>query len=161
MTKFRFINYKVISSLLDGGLRVSDRRLNLLNHLCTARDSRICKMAVFMSVMISVITGIRINSFWHVTSQCCLIIVIPCGVLFCLATKLGWFMLLAALRRMAPGYAHFTERQILWNLCSADFLIFTLKSHIPTQLSVMPKLQPFAHSGEKNVIIQQNEHTQE
>ena len=34
----------------------------------------------------------------------------------------------------------FTERQILWSLCSADFLTFTLRLPIQTSLSLASKL---------------------
>ena len=57
---------------------------------------------------------------------------------------------------LAQGYArfpeflqNFTERQILWCLCSVDFLTFTLKLPIQTLLSVVPILPYFARSGEK------------
>ena len=44
---------------------------------------------------------------------------------------------------------YFTACQILRSLCSVDFLTFTLKLPIQTLLSVVPKLQVFARSGEK------------
>ena len=49
-----------------------------------------------------------------------------------------------------PEYLQkFSERQILWSLCSVDFHIVTLKLSIHTSLSVAPKLQVSLHSGGK------------
>ena len=44
---------------------------------------------------------------------------------------------------------NFSERQILWSLCSVVFLAFALKLPIQTSLSVAPKLPVCLHSGEK------------
>ena len=43
----------------------------------------------------------------------------------------------------------FSERQILWSLCSVVFHSLTLKLPIQTSLSVAPKLQVCVCSGEK------------
>ena len=43
---------------------------------------------------------------------------------------------------------NFSERQILWSLCSVDFHTFTLQSPIQTLLSVAPELQVFVSSLE-------------
>ena len=44
---------------------------------------------------------------------------------------------------------NFSERQILWNLCSVGFHAFTMRFPIQTSLSVAPILPIFACSGEK------------
>ena len=44
---------------------------------------------------------------------------------------------------------NFSERQILWSLCSVDFHALTLKLPIQTSPSVAPKLQVCGRSGEK------------
>ena len=41
----------------------------------------------------------------------------------------------------------FSEREILWSLCSVVFLVLTLKLSFQTSLSVAPKLPIFARSG--------------
>ena len=43
---------------------------------------------------------------------------------------------------------HFSERQILWSLCSVVFHATTLKLPIQTSLSVAPKLTVSSHSAE-------------
>ena len=43
---------------------------------------------------------------------------------------------------------NFSERQILWSLCSVDFHTFTLQLPIQTSLSVAPELQVFVSSLE-------------
>ena len=43
-------------------------------------------------------------------------------------------------------YRNFTERQILWSLCSVDFHTFTLQLPIQTLHSVVPELQVFVSS---------------
>ena len=53
---------------------------------------------------------------------------------------------------------NFTERQILWSLCSVDFHTLTLQLPIQTPHSVAPKLQVFVSSLE-NCKFQENEHT--
>ena len=40
----------------------------------------------------------------------------------------------------------FTERQVLWSLCSVDFRTFTLQLPIQTLHSVAPELQVFVSS---------------
>ena len=42
--------------------------------------------------------------------------------------------------RFAEILQNFTERQILWSLCSVDFLTFTLRLPIQTSLSLASKL---------------------
>ena len=42
--------------------------------------------------------------------------------------------------RFAQNLQNFSERQILWSLCSVVFHALTLKSLIQTSLSVAPKL---------------------
>ena len=44
---------------------------------------------------------------------------------------------------------NFSERQILWSLCSVVFLALTLRFPVQTSLSVAPKLQVCVHLGEK------------
>ena len=44
---------------------------------------------------------------------------------------------------------NFSERQILWSLCSVAFHALALKFPIQTSLSVAPKLQVCVRSGEK------------
>ena len=44
---------------------------------------------------------------------------------------------------------NFSERQILWNLCSVGFHAFTMRFPIQTLLSMAPKFPVFACSGEK------------
>ena len=44
---------------------------------------------------------------------------------------------------------NFSERQILWSLCSIVFLAFTLKLSIQTSLSVAPELSISLSSHEK------------
>ena len=58
--------------------------------------------------------------------------------------------------RTIRGCAHFheilqnfSERQILWSLCSVVFHALTLKLPIQTSLSVAPTRSVFTHSGEK------------
>ena len=43
---------------------------------------------------------------------------------------------------------NFSERLILWNLCSVVFHALTLKLPIQTSLSVAPELPVSLHSGE-------------
>ena len=51
--------------------------------------------------------------------------------------------------RFAEILQNFSERQVLWSLCSVVFLALTLKLPIQTSLSVEPKLPVSLHSGEK------------
>ena len=44
---------------------------------------------------------------------------------------------------------NFSERQILWRMCSVVFSALTLRWPIQTSLSVAPKLQVSLRSGEK------------
>ena len=44
---------------------------------------------------------------------------------------------------------NFSERQILWSLCSVVFLTFTLRLPIQTSLSVVPELSVSLSSHEK------------
>ena len=44
---------------------------------------------------------------------------------------------------------NFSERQILWSVCSVVFLAFALKLPIQTSLSVVPELPVCLRSGEK------------
>ena len=44
---------------------------------------------------------------------------------------------------------NFSERQILWRMCSVVFHTLTLKLPIQTSLSLVPKLQVCVCSGEK------------
>ena len=44
---------------------------------------------------------------------------------------------------------NFSERQILWNLCSVVFHALTLRFPVQTSLSVAPKLPVCVPSGEK------------
>ena len=62
----------------------------------------------------------------------------------------------ATVQRLLQGCArfpeflqNFSERQILWSLCSVVFHALTLKLPIQTSLSVAPKLPVYTHSGEK------------
>ena len=66
---------------------------------------------------------------------------------------------LEVVSKYAQGYArfseilqNFSERQILWSLCSVVFLALTLKLSIQTSRSVLPKVQVCARS-DKNVNI--------
>ena len=45
---------------------------------------------------------------------------------------------------------NFSERQILWSLCSVDFHTFTLQLPIQTLHSVVPELQVFMSSLENS-----------
>ena len=49
----------------------------------------------------------------------------------------------------------FSEREILWSLCSVVFLVLTLKLSFQTSLSVAPKLPIFSRSGGncQNVVV--------
>ena len=48
--------------------------------------------------------------------------------------------------RLPEFTQNFSERQILWSLCSVDFHTLTLKLPIQTSLSVAPELQVFVSS---------------
>ena len=50
--------------------------------------------------------------------------------------------------RFAEFLQNFSERQILWSLCSVVFLAFTLRLPKQLSLSVAPKLPVFLRSGE-------------
>ena len=50
--------------------------------------------------------------------------------------------------RFAQNLQNFSERQILWSLCSLDFHTLTLQLPIQTSLSVAPKLRVSLSSAE-------------
>ena len=54
---------------------------------------------------------------------------------------------------------NFSERQILWSLCSVDFHTLTLQLPIQTPHSVVPELQVFVSSLENWKKFKENEHT--
>ena len=56
---------------------------------------------------------------------------------------------------------NFSERQILWRMCSVVFHALTLKLPIQTSLSVVPKLQVCKRSGEKCQNFTKKEHIPE
>ena len=62
-------------------------------------------------------------------------------------SKLYYFPLECA--RFPEFLQNFSERQILWSLCSIVFHALTLKLPIQTSFSVAPKLPVSLRSGEK------------
>ena len=83
------------------------------------------------------LTASRLQDQW---SESCLGAVVHC---LCLVAGVVWCA------RFPEILQNFSERHILWSLCSVVFHALTLKLPIQTSLSVAPKLPVYSCSGEK------------